>query len=86
VRWLLIDAGAPMLGAFDASALRLGETILPWLWAFFAGAFSYIGASDLLSEAREHDSPVIGVATCEGVLLMFLISHYLRARLLCTFG
>ena len=32
--------------------------------AFFAGSFLYIGASDLLPEAREHDSPLVGVATC----------------------
>jgi ZIP family zinc transporter len=80
VRWLLVDALAPMAGAVTALPLRLGETVLPWLLAFFAGAFLYIGASDLLPEAREHDSPVVGVATTAGMLLMFLISHYLRMR------
>jgi zinc transporter ZupT len=80
VRWLLVDALAPMAGAVTALPLRLGETVPPWLLAFFAGAFLYIGASDLLPEAREHDSPVVGVATTAGMLLMFLISHYLRMR------
>jgi ZIP family zinc transporter len=80
VRWLFIDASAPMLGALAAFPLRLGRPFLPWLLAFFAGAFLYIGASDLLPEAREHDSPVVGIATTAGMLLMFLISRYLRMR------
>jgi zinc transporter, ZIP family len=80
VRWLLVDAVAPIAGAVTALPLRLGEALLPWLLAFFAGAFLYIGASDLLPEAREHDSPVVGIATTSGMLLMFLISRYLRIR------
>jgi len=80
VRWLMVDAIAPMAGAVTALPLRLGEAVLPWLLAFFAGAFLYIGASDLLPEAREHDSPVVGIATTAGMVLMFLISRYLRVR------
>jgi zinc transporter, ZIP family len=80
VRWLMVDALAPLAGALTALPLPLGETVLPWLLAFFAGAFLYIGASDLLPEAREHDSPVVGIATTAGMLLMFLISRYLRMR------
>jgi zinc transporter ZupT len=80
VRWLIVDAVAPMAGAAAALPMRLGEGVLPWLLAFFAGAFLYIGASDLLPEAREHDSPVVGIATTAGMLLMFLISRYLRVR------
>jgi zinc transporter ZupT len=80
VRWLIVDALAPMAGAITALPLPLGATALPWLLAFFAGAFLYIGASDLLPEAREHDSPVVGIATTAGMLLMFLISRYLRVR------
>ena len=80
MRWLIVDAVAPMVGALSALPLRPGEAVLPWLLAFFAGAFLYIGASDLLPEAREHDSPVVGVATTAGMLLIFLISRYLRVR------
>jgi zinc transporter, ZIP family len=80
MRWLIVDAAAPMVGAASALLLRPGEAVLPWLLAFFAGAFLYIGASDLLPEAREHDSPVVGIATTAGMLLMFLISRYLRVH------
>jgi ZIP family zinc transporter len=79
-RWLIVDAIAPIIGAVAALPLRMGESLLPWLLAFFAGAFLYIGASDLLPEAREHDSPIVGLATTAGMLLMFVISRYLRAR------
>src|SRR5215472_1240305 len=37
VRWLILDALAPMLGALTALLLRMGESLLPWLLAFFAG-------------------------------------------------
>jgi zinc transporter ZupT len=80
VRWLMVDALAPMVGAVTALLLRFGATLLPWLLAFFAGAFLYIGASDLLPEAREHDSPVVGIATTAGMVLIFLISRYLHVR------
>src|SRR5581483_12390272 len=80
MRWLIVDAVAPMVGALSALPLRPGEAVLPWLLAFFAKAFLYIGASDLLPEAREHDSPVVGVATTTGILLIFLISRYLHVH------
>jgi hypothetical protein len=33
-----------------------------------------------LPEAREHDSPVVGVATTAGMLLMYLVSRYLHVH------
>jgi zinc transporter ZupT len=55
----------------------LPESLLPWILAFFSGFFIYVGASDLLPEARENDSPLIGVATVVGMLLVFLVSRVL---------
>jgi zinc transporter ZupT len=78
VTWLIIDAVAPVVGAISALGFHVGRQLLPWLLAFFAGSFLYIGASDLLPEAREHDSPVVGIATTAGMLVMFLISRLLR--------
>ena len=75
--WLIIDMLTPVLGA--ASTLMFNfNGLLPWLLAFFAGSFLYIGASDLLPEAREHDSPMVAVATCVGMLAIFLITRLLR--------
>ena len=54
------------------------DVILPWVLAFFAGSFIYIGASDLLPEAREHDSPWVGVATAVGMLAIYVTTRILR--------
>ncbi len=75
VAWLLVDMVTPLLGAASTLLLRLPESLLPWILAFFSGFFLYIGASDLLPEAREHDSPMVGVATVVGMLLIFLVTR-----------
>jgi ZIP family zinc transporter len=78
VFWLIVDMLTPVLGAASTLTFNLRAGLLPWLLAFFAGSFLYIGASDLLPEAREHDSPLVGVATCMGMLVIFLITRLLR--------
>jgi zinc transporter ZupT len=76
--WLAVDMSAPVLGAASTLMFNLRAGLLPWMLAFFAGSFLYIGASDLLPEAREHDSPMVAVATCIGMLAIFLITRLLR--------
>ena len=78
VYWLGIDMLTPVLGAAATLLFNLRAGLLPWLLAFFAGSFLYIGASDLLPEAREHDSPLVGVATAVGMLAIFLATRLLR--------
>jgi zinc transporter ZupT len=78
VFWLIIDMLAPVLGAASTLMFNLGPALLPPLLAFFAGSFLYIGASDLLPEAQEHDSPMVGIATFMGMLTIFLITRLLR--------
>lgn len=75
--WLVVDMAAPVLGAASTLMFNLRAGILPWMLAFFVGSFLYIGASDLLPEAREHDSPWVAVATCLGMLMIYLITHLL---------
>jgi ZIP family zinc transporter len=75
--WLALDMIAPVLGAAITLLINLNG-LLPWLLAFFAGSFLYIGASDLLPEAKEHDSPLVGVATAIGMLAIFLTTRALR--------
>jgi len=70
----------PVLGAVTATVIPLPVTLVPWLLALFAGSFLYIGASDLLPEAREHDSPMVGVATATGMLTMYLVAQLLRGH------
>src|SRR5258707_2624082 len=76
--WLIIDMSAPVLGAASTLMFDLRGELLPLMLAFFAGSFLYIGASDLLPEAREHDSPWVGVSTCMGMLAIYLITRFLR--------
>jgi len=78
VFWLIIDMLTPVLGAASTLMFNLGPALLPPLLAFFAGSFLYIGASDLLPEAQEHDSPMVGIATFIGMLTIFLITRLLR--------
>ena len=78
VNWLIIDMLTPVLGAASTLMFNLRAGVLPVLLAFFAGSFLYIGASDLLPEAQEHDSPWVGIATLMGMLGIFLISRLLR--------
>ncbi|MGH7988214.1 MAG: ZIP family metal transporter [Candidatus Binataceae bacterium] len=76
--WLLLDMIAPLAGTAVTFLFNLGSGLLPWVLAFFAGSFLYIGASDLLPEAREHDSPWVGVATAIGMLMIYLTTRVLR--------
>jgi ZIP family zinc transporter len=76
--WLAADMSAPVLGATTTILINLNG-VLPWLLAFFAGSFIYIGASDLLPEAKEHDSPWVGVATALGMFAIYLITRVLQA-------
>ena len=75
--WLTVDMLAPVLGAATTLLVNLNG-LLPWVLAFFAGSFLYIGASDLLPEAKEDDSPLVGVATATGMLAIFLTTRMLR--------
>ena len=78
VFWLIDDMLTPVLGAASTLMFNLGPALLPPMLAFFAGSFLYIGASDLLPEAQEHDSPMVGIATFMGMLTIFLITRLLR--------
>ena len=77
VAFLLLDMTTPVLGAASTLLIQLPEAILPWLLAFFAGSFLYIGASDLLPEAREHKSSVVTVMPILGMALIFLVTRVL---------
>lgn len=75
--WLIIDMVAPVVGAATILLVNL-DGLLPWVLAFFAGSFLYIGASDLLPEAKVHNSPLVGLATVIGMLAIFVATRVLR--------
>jgi ZIP family zinc transporter len=56
VRWLALDAAAPLAGAIAGSAVSISERGLGYLLAVYAGFFLFMGATDLLPEAHEHPS------------------------------
>lgn len=74
---LFLDMSTPVLGAASTLLYHLPVDSLPWLLAFFAGFFLYIGASDLLPEAREHDSPLVLVMTVLGMAGIFAVTRAL---------
>lgn len=76
-RFLLLDMTTPILGAASTLVIRLPGAVLPYILAFFAGFLLYIGASDLLPEAREHKSPLVALATVAGMVLIFMVTRLL---------
>jgi ZIP family zinc transporter len=76
LKWLCIDATAPVLGVALASVVAVHESQLALLLALFAGFFLYIGASDLLPESH-HAHPVrwTTVATIVGIATLYLVIH-----------
>jgi ZIP family zinc transporter len=80
VMWLIFDMIAPVLGAAFTVVYRLKVSTLPGVLAFFVGSFLYIGASDLLPEAREHDSPWVAVATILGMVAIYLTTLAVGGR------
>ena len=76
VRWLIVDAAAPLLGAIVGSLVTVSAQTLGQLLALYAGFFLFMGATDLLPEAHAHPSgrrvilTVAGFAAVFGVALL----------------
>ena len=56
IRWLALDAAAPLAGAIIGASLSISEQDLGRLLAVYAGFFLFMGATDLLPHAHEHPS------------------------------
>ena len=56
LRWLTVDAIAPLVGAVIGSVLSISEHGLAYVLALYAGFFLSMGATDLLPEAHSHPS------------------------------
>jgi ZIP family zinc transporter len=79
IRWLTVDAIAPLLGAVVGSTIAVSERGLGHLLAVYAGFFLFMGATDLLPEAHEHPSRRRVALTTLGFAATWLIS-YLATR------
>jgi zinc transporter ZupT len=73
LRWLLLDAVAPIVGAGISLFFTFSGTALSMILALFAGFFLYIGASDLLPESQHaHPRFFTTIATLLGAGTLFL--------------
>ena len=76
VRWLRIDAIAPVFGAAVGSVLTISDAALGQVLAVYAGFFLYLGATDLLPEAHhEHGSWGRVALTLLGFVFVYAISQ-----------
>ncbi|HKD94870.1 MAG TPA: ZIP family metal transporter [Gaiellaceae bacterium] len=66
LRWLALDAAAPVLGAAIGASLAISAHGLGAFLALYAGFFLFLGASDLLPEAHEHPSRLRVALTVAG--------------------
>ncbi|MEN9647707.1 MAG: hypothetical protein RLY57_511 [Candidatus Parcubacteria bacterium] len=73
MKWLVMDACAPVLGVLSTLFFTVSEGTLGIILSLFSGFFLYIGASDLLPESH-HNHPTIWttVATIAGLATMFV--------------
>jgi zinc transporter ZupT len=80
LRWLLIDAVAPVLGVSSMFLFALPQATLGILLAVFSGFFLYIGASDLLPESyHAHPTKLTTAMTLLGAALLYAAIRMARA-------
>lgn len=73
LRWLAVDAIAPLLGATVGAVVAISAHSLGVLLALYAGFFLSMGATDLLPEAHAHPSWRRIALTVGGVAATWLI-------------
>jgi len=74
IRWLAVDAVAPLVGAIVGSALTISEQHLGALLAVYVGFFLFMGATDLLPHAHAHPSGRRVLLTLAGFAAVLVIS------------
>jgi ZIP family zinc transporter len=75
VRWLTIDALAPLLGAIVGSQVAISDHALGFVLCVYCGIFLYIGASDLLPEAHSQGSWTRVGLTAAGFAAIFAVTR-----------
>ena len=77
LKFLALDAAAPVLGIIATSFFNLPEATLGIILSLFAGFFLYIGASDLIPESH-HGHPTVWttLATILGILVLYGVMSF----------
>jgi zinc transporter ZupT len=77
LKWLLLDAAAPVLGVASTYLFTLSDTALGLVLSVFCGFFLYIGASDLLPESHHrHPKVLTGLMNILGATVIWLAIHF----------
>ena len=77
LRWLLLDAIAPLLGVLSTYLFTLSEAALGIVLSVFCGFFLYIGASDLLPESHHrHPKVLTGLMNIAGAAVIWVAIHF----------
>lgn len=77
LRWLAVDAVAPLAGVASTYLFTLSNVDLGVLLAVFCGFFLYIGASDLLPESHHrHPKALTGLMNIAGAAVIWLAIHF----------
>ena len=76
LRWLFVDAAAPVAGAAVSLLMPFPQQTVSIILAVFSGFFLYIGASDLLPESHHaHPRFLTTVATFLGAATLFIVTR-----------
>jgi zinc transporter ZupT len=74
MRWLLLDAGAPVVGIAATFLFHLPAEGFGMILALFGGFFLYIGASDLIPESyHAHPKLLTTVMTLLGAAVLYFV-------------
>lgn len=77
MRWLVVDALAPVAGILVTLLFTVSEASLGLLLALFAGFFLYIGASDLIPESHHsHPKFLTTVMTLLGAGVLYAAIYF----------
>jgi len=77
VRWLVLDATAPIVGVALTFFFTLSDAHLGLVLSLFCGFFLYLGASDLLPESHHrHPKLLTGVMNIAGAAAIWLTVHF----------
>jgi zinc transporter ZupT len=77
LRWLAVDALAPIAGVASTYLFTISDVRLGIVLAVFCGFFLYIGASDLLPESHHrHPKALTGLMNIAGAAVIWLAIHF----------